>query len=183
MSTTPRVSAFAQRPGATRPTQTCPGNTATFHFASEITQLPGQTVRYSRTMCLLDTCIRLSVSLSLPLLLHLPLPLSCVSQFVSLLLCLRLSLFISDARYLYLYLYIYHYILLSISLFLPWPSRQTTTSGLVTSFVYKKGGSSIVPVLWCLETKEMQQVDVRCSGSRFPSSVQCPPWRVTHLCL
>ena len=42
----------------------------------------------------------------------------------------------------------------------------------VTSFVYKKGWSSVVHVLRCLETKEMQQVGVRCSGSRFPSSVQ-----------
>ena len=62
------------------------------------------------------------------------------------------------------------------------PSRQTTTSGLVIFSVYKKGGNSFVPVLWCLETKDMQQVDVRCSGSRFPSSVpSAPPWLVTHL--
>ena len=43
-------------------------------------------------------------------------------------------------------------------------------------FAYKKGGSSIVPVLRCLETKEMQRVGVQCSGSRFPSSVpRVPP--------
>ena len=113
MSTTPRVSAFAQRPGATRPTQTCPGNTATFHFASEITQLPGQTVRYSRTMCLLDTCIRLSVSLSLPLLLHLPLPshvslnLSvCFYVYVSLCLSLTRAISISTSISITIYSYL-----------------------------------------------------------------------------
>ena len=55
------------------------------------------------------------------------------------------------------------------------PSRHTTTRGRVTSFAYKEGGIS-VPVLRCLETKEMQRVGVQCSGSRFPSSVPrvCP---------
>ena len=57
----------------------------------------------------------------------------------------------------------------------PRPSRQTMTSGLVTSYFYKKGGSSIVPVRCCLGTKEKQQVEVRCSESRFPSSIRVPP--------
>ena len=39
-------------------------------------------------------------------------------------------------------------------------------------------------VLWCLETKEMQQVDVRCSGSRFPLSVPSAPhdWWLICVC-
>ena len=57
----------------------------------------------------------------------------------------------------------------------PRPSRHTTTGGHVTSFPYKEGGYS-VPVLRCLEMKEMQRVGVQCSGSRFPSSVL----RVSH---
>ena len=36
---------------------------------------------------------------------------------------------------------------------------------------YKEGRSVTVPVLRCLETKEMQRVSVQCSGSRFPSLV------------
>ena len=50
-----------------------------------------------------------------------------------------------------------------------------TVARPLTLFVYKKGWSSVVPVLWCLETKEMQQFDLRCSGSRFPSSVPSTP--------
>ena len=57
----------------------------------------------------------------------------------------------------------------------PRPSRHTTTGGRVTSFAYKEGGNS-VPVLQCLEMKEMQPVGVQYSGSRFPSSVlKVPP--------
>ena len=55
--------------------------------------------------------------------------------------------------------------------FNPRPSRHSTTGGRVTSFAYKKGRSSTVPVLRCLETKEMQRLGVQCSGSWFPSSV------------
>ena len=36
---------------------------------------------------------------------------------------------------------------------------------------YKEGRSLTVPVLRCLEMKEMQRVSVQCSGSRFPSVV------------
>ena len=36
---------------------------------------------------------------------------------------------------------------------------------------YKEGRSLTVPVLRCLETKEMQRVSVQCSGSQFPSLV------------
>ena len=57
----------------------------------------------------------------------------------------------------------------------PRPSRHTTTGIRVTSFAYKEGGNS-VPVLRCLETKEMQRVGVQCPGSRLPSSVpRVPP--------
>ena len=51
------------------------------------------------------------------------------------------------------------------------PSRHTTTGGHVTSFAYKEGKTSAVPVLRCLEVKEMQRVSVQCHGSQFPSSV------------
>jgi len=55
--TTPGVSAFDQRPGATRPTHRCSGNTATYLGVNDTTRLPDHKVGCSMSVCLLVACI------------------------------------------------------------------------------------------------------------------------------
>ena len=49
-------------------------------------------------------------------------------------------------------------------------SRDTPSGS--PPFTFRKGGSSTVPVLRCLETKRMQRMAVQSSGNPFPSTFQ-----------